>query len=80
MNAPLDHVLTRAGDGLSEVDAALGALAARGIDRESSGFRKAFFVTRADQTVVTVTDRDAPLAAELRGRPGWREPGDTPLR
>jgi hypothetical protein len=74
-----DHVLTRQGDGLADVDAALGALAARGVDREAAGFRKAFFVTRADQTVVMVSDRDAPLAAELRARPGWREPGDQPL-
>jgi hypothetical protein len=71
-----DHVLTRQGDGLGEVDAALGQLAARGVDREASGFRKAFFVTRADQTVVTVSGRDAPLAAALRARAGWREPGD----
>jgi hypothetical protein len=71
-----DHVLTRPGDGLAEVDAALAALAARGVDREASGFRKAFFVTRADQTVVMVSGRDTPLAGELRGRSGWREPGD----
>jgi hypothetical protein len=74
-----DHVLTRGGDALAEVDAALAALAARGMDREGSGFRKAFFVTRADQTVVMVARRDAPLAAELRARAGWREPGDQPL-
>jgi hypothetical protein len=80
MEQASDHVLTRAGDGLAEVDAALASLASRGVDRESSGFRKAFFVTRADQTVVTVRSREAPLAAELRSRAGWREPGDQPLR
>jgi len=74
-----DHVLTRPGDGLAEVDAALADLAARGVDREAAGFRKAFFVTRADQTVVMVRSRQDPLADALRRRPGWREPGDQPL-
>lgn len=79
MDPAPDHVLTRPGDGLAEVDAALAALAARGIDRAASGFRKAFFVTRADQTVVTVAARESALAAELRALAGWREPGDSPL-
>jgi hypothetical protein len=80
MDQTIHHVLTRPGDGLADVDAALGDLAGRGVDREASGFQKAFFVTRADQTVVMVSSRAAPLAAELRGRPGWREPGDAELR
>ena len=74
----MHHVLTRQGDGLAEVDAALGRLAERGMDRAAACFEKAFFVTRANQTVVMVRDRDAPLAAELRALGGWAEPGDEP--
>jgi hypothetical protein len=37
------------------------------------------FVTQAKQTVLMLTSRDSPLAADLRGR-GWMEPGDKPLR
>jgi hypothetical protein len=74
------HVLIRKGDALAEVDAALKALEGRGVSREASGFHKYMHVTQAAQTVVMVQHRDAPLAAELRGRPGWSEPGDVPLR
>jgi hypothetical protein len=74
------HVFTRAGDACAEVDEALRALAARGVTREAAGYVKCMHVTRAEQTVVMITTRDAPLAAELRGRPGWREPGDVPLQ
>jgi hypothetical protein len=74
------HVLTRHGDAIEEVDAALRALAERGIAREQSGFHKYLHVTRAEQTVVMVSSRDAPLAVELRSRSGWAEPGDAPLR
>ncbi|HEX6750012.1 MAG TPA: hypothetical protein VF092_22150 [Longimicrobium sp.] len=74
------HILIRSGDALAEVDDALRALAARGVPREASGYHKAMHVTRAGQTVVMVARRDSPLASELRGRPGWSEPGDTPLR
>lgn len=74
------HVLIRKGDALAEVDAALKALEGRGIDREASGFHKYMHVIQAAQTVVMVESRDAPLAAELRARAGWTEPGDTPLR
>ena len=73
------HVLTRAGDARAEVDEALRALAARGVDREGSGFHKYLHVVQAEQTVVMVERRDSPLAADLRARPGWREPGDVPL-
>jgi hypothetical protein len=79
MAAPL-HVFVRDGDALSEVDDALGALAARGVPREASGFAKYMHVVQAKQTVVMIESRDSPLAAELRGRPGWREPGDVPLK
>ena len=74
------HVLTRSGDAMAEVDDALRALEARGVDREASGFHKYMHVTQARQTVVMVESRGSPLAAELRGRPGWTEPGDVPLR
>jgi hypothetical protein len=74
------HVLVRKGDALAEVDAALKALEGRGVSREASGFHKHMHVTQAAQTVVMVERRDCPLAAELRGRPGWTEPGDEPLQ
>jgi hypothetical protein len=37
------------------------------------------YVTRADQTVLMTESRDTALAAEMRGRPGWTEPGDQAL-
>jgi hypothetical protein len=74
------HVMIRKGDGLAEVDAALGVLAGRGVSREASGLHKHMHVTQAGQTVVMVEGRESPLAVELRGRPGWSEPGDVPLR
>jgi hypothetical protein len=77
--AEIYHVMTKGGDARAEVDAALEALAARGVSREASGFHKHMHVTRAEQTVLMVARRDSPLAAELRGR-GWAEPGDQPLR
>ena len=73
------HVLTRDGDGCTEVDEALRHLESDGTSREAAGFIKCLYVTRAEQTVVMVRDRACPLAAELRGRRGWREPGDTSL-
>ena len=74
------HVLTKRGDARGEVDAALQALAARGVSREAAGFHKYLHVTNAEQTVVMVRDRGCALAAELRVIAGWGEPGDTPLR
>lgn len=74
------HVLIHKGDALAEVDAALKALEGRGVSREASGFHKYMHVTQAAQTVVMVQGRQSPLAAELRGRPGWMEPGDVPLQ
>jgi hypothetical protein len=74
------HVLIRRGDARGEVDEALETLAARGVDREAARVHKYLYVTQAEQTVVMVDGRDAPLAAELRGRPGWSEPGDVPLK
>ncbi|HEX8905834.1 MAG TPA: hypothetical protein VF771_13370 [Longimicrobiaceae bacterium] len=78
MPEAVHHVLTKRGDATAEVDAALRALAARGVPREASGLHKVLHVTRAGQTVAMVARRDCPLAAELRGR-GWSEPGDAPL-
>ena len=79
MAQPAYHVLTHRGDALADVDAALAALAARGIAKDAAGLHKVLHVTRAEQTVVRVTRRDAPIAVELRNRGGWSEPGDIPL-
>ena len=38
-----------------------------------AGLHKVIYVARANQTVVMVTDREAPLAVELRRR-RWEEP------
>ena len=73
------HVFLKRGDARGEVDAALARLAARGVAREASGLDKCIHVTQAEQTVLMVDGRDTPLAAEMRGKPGWTEPGDVPL-
>jgi hypothetical protein len=80
MPNPPYHVLTHSGDARAEVDAALRALAGRGVTREASGFHKVLHVVNAEQTVVMVRDRGCPLAAALRAIPGWGEPGEQPLR
>jgi hypothetical protein len=64
------HVFTKAGDGTSEVE----GLARAFRSREEAGLHKYFYVSRANQTVVMVENSDAPLARELRRRPGWTEP------
>jgi hypothetical protein len=74
------HVMTKRGDARAEVDAALAALAGRGVPREASGFHKYLHVTQAEQTVVMAASRECALAVELRGRTGWGEPGDVPIR
>jgi hypothetical protein len=76
--AEVYHVMIKPGDAVGEVDRALQALRARGVSREEAGFHKYMFVTQARQTVLMLTTRDSPLAADLRGR-GWVEPGDKPL-
>lgn len=69
------HVLTRRGDARPEVDRALEALKKeRGAEAET-GFHKYMYVTKAEITVVMVESPEAPLAAALRARPGWTEPG-----
>jgi hypothetical protein len=79
MSDPVYHVFTKPGDALHEVESAVQALKARGVVREAAGMYRGMYVTRADQTVVMTETADSPLAVELRGRPGWNEPGDRPV-
>jgi hypothetical protein len=79
MSNTVYHVFTKPGDAVREVEAALDALKARGVSREGAGLYKCMYVTRADQTVLMTESRDTALAAEVRGRGGWLEPGDKPL-
>lgn len=79
MSDPQHHVHIKRGDATPEVEAALARLQARGLSREAAGFHKVLFVTRADQTVLMTEGRDSALSAELRGKPGWVEPGDEAL-
>lgn len=74
------HVLVRRGDASAEVEGVLKEIRAAGGTPEAAGFLRYFFVTRAEQTVVMTASRESPLAAALRGRKGWSEPGDEPLR
>lgn len=74
------HVMVRRGDASAEVEAVLKALRDAGGTPEAAGFVRYFYVTRADQTVVMVASKESPIAAELRGKKGWSEPGDVPLR
>lgn len=73
------HVFIKGGDSVREVEAALQALQGRGISKQGAGLYKCMYVTRANQTVLMTETADTPLAAEIRGRPGWTEPGDRPL-
>lgn len=67
------HVLVRKGDGTAEV-----AELIREIGSEAkAGLHRCFYVTRAQQTVVMVTEPDAELARRLAGRKGWSAPADT---
>lgn len=74
------HVFTKPGDAVGEVEAAIDALKARGISKQGAGLYKCMYVTRADQTVLMTETADSALAAEVRGRGGWLEPGDRPLQ
>lgn len=73
------HVFIKGGDALREVEAALDALKKRGVGRDGAGLYKCMYVTRADQTVLMTETSGTALALEMRGRPGWSEPGDEPL-
>lgn len=73
------HVFTRQGDAVRDVEAALGALQARGVSKADAGLYKCMYVTRADQTVLMTESRDTALANEVRSRGGWSEPGDRKL-
>lgn len=67
------HVLTHRGDARAEVDRVVEGLKRE--HGEGTGLHKALYVSRADSTVVMVEAVDSPLAAALRARPGWEEPG-----
>jgi hypothetical protein len=73
------HVFIKGGDAVREVESALDALKKRGVTREGAGLYKCMYVTRADQTVLMTESAGSALALEMRGRPGWAEPGDKPL-
>ena len=71
MSAEIFPVFIARGDARAEVDRLLKELAPT---PEAAGFRKYFYVQKADQTVVMVIGRDTPLALALRARKGWMEP------
>lgn len=71
MTAVSYPVFIKRGDARAEVD---GLLARLGETPDRAGFRKYMYVAKADQTVVMVLQRDAPLAAALRAERGWIEP------
>lgn len=73
------HVFIKQGDSVREVEAALDVLKGRGVSRNDAGLYKCMYVTRANQTVLMTESRDTALATEMRGRPGWSEPGDEKL-
>jgi hypothetical protein len=64
-------VFIKRGDSRGEVDALIRELA---LAPEAAGLQKYIYATQANQTVVMVSDRDAPLARSLRQRAGWLEP------
>jgi hypothetical protein len=64
-------VFVHRGDARPEVDRLLARL---GLSPDDAGLHKQLYVARADQTVVMVRDRDAPLARALREASGWVEP------
>jgi hypothetical protein len=73
------HVFIKGGDAVREVEGALDALKKRGLTRQDAGLYKCMYVTRANQTVLMTESSATALAVEMRGRPGWTEPGDRPL-
>lgn len=75
MSTPEYHVLTRKGDSRPDVDRLLAELKRAHGDDVDAGFHKYMYVTQTNMTVVMVHSVDSLLAAALRGRPGWAEPG-----
>ena len=71
MSTPVFPVFIARGDARAEIDRLVKQLAPTA---EGAGFRKYFYVAKADQTVVMATARDTPLAAALRERREWSEP------
>ncbi len=78
MSPPEYPVFIRRGDARAEVDRLLAELKTVHGSASQAGFHKYLYVTKADQTVVFVTRRDAPIAVALRGRGGWQEPREQP--
>ena len=70
--APEYPVFVKRGDARGEVESAARGL---GMTASAAGLHKVIFAARADQTVVMVTTREAPLAGALRTL-GWSEPMD----
>ena len=72
-------IFIKPGDARDEVDDLIVGL---GQTAEAAGLHKYLFVTRANHTVVMLSDPAAPLAAVLRVRDGWSEPeaGPPPAR
>jgi hypothetical protein len=66
------HILTKIGDATREVAEAVSELGSP----ELAGLHRHFYVARANQTVVMTAGAEAPIAELLRGRKGWREPGN----
>lgn len=66
-------VLIKRGDAHREVDQLLDELR---LSPDEAGLHKCIVVARANQTVVMVTDRAAPIARALRTHMGWLEPAD----
>lgn len=67
-------VFIKRGDARAEVDALVKEFESGRGSPEEAGLHRLLHVTKAGQTVVMVTRRDAPLAEALRGRSGWEEP------
>jgi hypothetical protein len=74
MSSPEYPVFIKRGDARAEVDQLVSQLQTT---PEDAGLHKYIHVSKADQTVVMVTRRGAPLAEALRGRKGWAEPSES---
>lgn len=70
---PEFHVFIKRGDARPELDRLVRE---SGGTAEAAGLHKYIFAAAASHTVAMLTTADAPLAARLRGRDGWMEPGE----